>query len=108
MDPIDYQSPPTGPVPPEQWEDAYGCFPAVLACVLGLLGTLAAGLAVAGFQGSERVGIAALGGVTLACGWASAVAAVRAPRGKWAGAAALVAASLLTVAVCCVAARALW
>ncbi len=103
MVPIGYQSPSTAktPVRPEQFEEAYGCFPAVVSFLLG--GSAVMLITVTGSSGhgwAVSTGI----GVDVAClalAWRMAIAAVRSPRGLWLGIVAVVAVAILTVATAC-------
>ena len=98
MEEIDYQSPaPRGPLPPEAWEDAYGCFPAVLSVVLGVGGAVMAAMARAGGR-PLMVGGLIVALALLAAAWRSAVAAVQSRRGRGFGIVAVAAVATLTAA----------
>ena len=104
MEPLDYRSAPDpGPLPPATWEDAYGCFPAVLAVVLGGGGMACAVFVRAGRNPFAIVAALVAAGICLAVGWRSAVQAVRSPRGVAFGTLAVLAATAATVAAGCIA-----
>ena len=99
---LDYRSPePRRPLPPEQWEAAYGCVPAAVAGVTSVVGVALTAVARSSRHWPIVVVTGVVAVVGLAVGWRSAVAVCRSPRGGLAGTLVVIAVAGLTVLAGC-------